>query len=74
MASLYEDMKQYELAVAALRELGTRYRATGYDAWFAAAEIYLKRMNDPASARSAYAQVPPTSPHWNDAQKRLSMD
>jgi TolA-binding protein len=74
LASLYEDLKRYDLAVAALSELGSRYSATAYDPWFAAAEIYQKRLNDPAAARTAYAQVPPTSPHWNDAQKRLSSD
>jgi TolA-binding protein len=74
LASLYEDLKEYELSASALRDLATSYPATGYDAWFAAAEIYQKRMNDPASARSAYAQVPPTSPHWGDAQKRLTLN
>jgi serine/threonine protein kinase/TolA-binding protein len=74
IANIYEDLKRYDLAADALRDLGTRYTTTAYDAWFVAAEIYLKRLNDPTSARAAYAQVPPTSPHWSDAQKRLSSD
>jgi serine/threonine protein kinase/outer membrane protein assembly factor BamD (BamD/ComL family) len=72
LASLYEDLKRYDLSAEALRQLGSSYSATAYDAWFVAAEIYQKRLNDPVSARTAYAMVPPTSPHWNDAQKRLS--
>jgi TolA-binding protein len=72
LSLLYGDLKRFDLATDALRELGTRYASTGYDPWFTAAEIYQKRMNDPASARTAYAQVPPTSPHWDEAQKRLS--
>jgi len=74
LSLLYQDLKRFDLATDALRELGTRYTSTGYDAWFIAAEIYQKRMNEPSSARAAYAQVPPTSPHWDEAQKRLSSD
>jgi TolA-binding protein len=72
LASFYEDLKRFDLSVGALRDLASSYPATGYDAWFAAAEIYQKRLNDPAAARTAYAQVPPTSPHWTDAQRRLA--
>jgi TolA-binding protein len=71
MANLYVDLKLYELAAENLRELATRYSSNPYDAWFTVAELYDKRLNNPAAARSAYAQVPPTSPNWTEARKRL---
>ena len=72
LSNLYLDLKRYDLAAENLRELATRYPSSSYDAWFTVAELYDKRLNNPADARSAYAQVPPRSPHWGDAQKRLA--
>jgi serine/threonine protein kinase/tetratricopeptide (TPR) repeat protein len=72
LSNLYLDLKRYDLAAENLRELATRYSSSSYDAWFTVAELYDKRLNNPAAARSAYAQVPPTSPRWADAQKRLA--
>jgi hypothetical protein len=69
---LYADLKRYDLAAVALRDLATAYPSTTYDAWFAAAELFHKRLNDRTAARSAYAQVPTSSPNWSDAQKRLA--
>ena len=37
LASLYEDLKRYDLAAEALGTLGTRFPATRYDAWWEAA-------------------------------------
>lgn len=72
LSNLYLELKRYDLAAENLRELATRYSSSSYDAWFIVAELYDKRLNNPAAARSAYAQVPPTSPRWADAQKRLA--
>jgi TolA-binding protein len=72
LADLYADLKRYDLAAFALRDLATAYPATAYDAWFTAAELFHKRLNDRMAARSAYAQVPTSSPNWSDAQKRLA--
>jgi TolA-binding protein len=67
----YEDRKAYALAAAAFTELGTRFPQTKFDAWWRAGELYTKRLKNQAAAKAAYARVPPTSPKYKDAQKRL---
>jgi serine/threonine protein kinase len=67
----YADIKRYELAAKTFADLARRFPDTHYDAWFAAAELYEKRLDDPGSAREAYRRVPSTSPRYRDAQKRL---
>ena len=67
----YVDVKRYELAAKTFADLAVRFPGTQYDAWFAAGELYDKRLNDPASARDAYGRVPASSPRFRDAQKRL---
>ena len=49
-----------------------RTATTRMDSWFRLGEIYERRLNDPAKAREAYAKVPPASPRYNDAQKKLN--
>jgi hypothetical protein len=71
LAELYGGMRRFDLAVDALGELGRSYPATRYEAWFTAAEIYEKRLRADDQARAAYAQVPPTSSKYDEAQKRL---
>jgi serine/threonine protein kinase/TolA-binding protein len=71
LGAIYVDMKRYRLAAQALSDLATMYPTTEHDAWFAAAELYDKRLNDNASAQAAYSRVPPSSPRFQDAQKRL---
>jgi TolA-binding protein len=72
LAQLQMDIRRYDLAAESLRDLGARYSSSRYEAWFTAAELYEKRLNDPFRARSAYAQVPSTSPKYAEAQKRLT--
>jgi tetratricopeptide (TPR) repeat protein len=67
----YVAIKRYDLAAHAFAEVATRYPATQLDAWFAAAELFDKQLNDEVSAQAAYARVPPSSPRFKDAQKRL---
>jgi TolA-binding protein len=67
----YVDIKRYDLAAKTFADLATRYPDTKFDAWFTAAELYDKRLNDEANARGAYARVPSTSPNFRDAQRRL---
>ena len=74
LSDLYVDLKRYDLAAFTLRDLASAYPSTTYDAWFAAAELFHKRLNDRTAARSAYAQVPGSSPNWSDAQKRLAIE
>ncbi len=71
LGTMYEEIKRYSLAAAAFADLAVMYPATEHDAWFAAAELYDRRLNDAASAQAAYERVPPSSPHFQDAQKRL---
>jgi tetratricopeptide (TPR) repeat protein len=64
LGHLYADTKRYQLAADAFRNLAERYPETRFDAWFAAAEVYDKQLHDKASARTAYANVPPASPNF----------
>jgi serine/threonine protein kinase/outer membrane protein assembly factor BamD (BamD/ComL family) len=70
LAALYVDAKRFASAAAVLEQLGARDSDGRYGAWFAAAEIYQKRLKDPEKARAAYARVPPSSPRYAEAQKK----
>jgi serine/threonine protein kinase/TolA-binding protein len=70
LASQYQDLKRFDLAAAALSNLGTRFPRTRYDAWWEAAELYEKRLKDQTNAKQAYAKVPSTSRHYREAQKK----
>jgi TolA-binding protein len=72
LGQMYQRIKRFDLAADALTELAESFPASGHDPWFAAAEIYDKRLKVPASARYAYARVPSTSPRFDEAQKRLA--
>jgi serine/threonine protein kinase len=67
----YVSAKRYELAAATFVDLATAFPGTSYDAWFAAGELYEKKLKDPARAVDAYSRVAATSPRFKDAQKRL---
>ena len=60
------------LAAATFADLGTRFPATRYEAWFAAGELFEKQLKDPARARDAYAKVPAGSSRYEAAQKKLA--
>ncbi len=70
LARIYADAKRFALAATILEQLASRDLDNRYDAWFAAAEIYDKRLKDVTRARSAYSRVPPSSPHYADARQR----
>jgi TolA-binding protein len=72
LARIYTDTKRFEIAAATFQELGTRDADDRYDAWFAAGEIYEKRLKDNVRARAAYSRVPPSSPHYSEARKRIT--
>jgi serine/threonine protein kinase len=71
LGEIYQAIKRFDLAADTFTELAEGYPATQYDAWFAAAELADKRLKDPARAKAGYARVPATSPHFQDALKRL---
>jgi TolA-binding protein/predicted Ser/Thr protein kinase len=72
LARIYVDAKRFEIAALTFQMLAARDAANRYDAWFAAAELFDKRLNDKARARAAYSRVPPSSSHYAEAQKRLA--
>lgn len=71
LGGMYNRTKRYDLAARTFVELAEGYPDSTFDAWFAAAEIFDKRLNDTDKARAAYARVPSTSPRFSDAQRRL---
>jgi outer membrane protein assembly factor BamD (BamD/ComL family) len=72
LSQLYERVKRFDLAADALAALGGDYPSSRHDGWFAAAEMYEKRLKEPSNARSAYARVPTSSSKFEEAQKRLA--
>jgi TolA-binding protein len=71
LGQMYVGIKRYDLAARAFSDVATQYPRTEFDAWFRAADLFDKRLNDDVSAQAAYARVPSQSPHFKDAQKRL---
>jgi TolA-binding protein len=71
MANEYQDLKRYDLAAAALTDLGARFPRTRYDAWWEAGELYEKRLKDSANAKQAYSKVPSSSRRYRDAQRKV---
>jgi TolA-binding protein len=72
LARIYTDAKRFQIAAETFRTLATRDSDDRYDAWFAAGEIYDKRLKDDARARAAYASVRPSSAHYAEARKRIT--
>ena len=70
LADIYDDLKRYELAAKAFDNLAERFPSNSRDAVWRAAELYDKKIKDMNAARRAYAQVPASSSHYKDAQKR----
>lgn len=70
LGQMYEDEKRWDLAAEAYEKLTQHFPQTRLDAWFRLAEIYERRLKDPARAKLAYAKVPTTSAHFKEAQKK----
>ncbi len=71
LAGLYIDLEQWARAAQALTELATRFPNNPNDAWFRLGELYERRFRDIERARAAYAQVPPASARYRDAQRKV---
>jgi TolA-binding protein/tRNA A-37 threonylcarbamoyl transferase component Bud32 len=71
LARAYLNAKRFDVAAATLEDLAARDHANYYDAWFAAGEVYDRRLRNPFRAHHAYAQVPRSSARYQEAQKRL---
>lgn len=72
LGELYDELKLYGLAAQSYSELGQRFPNTTRDAWFKAAELYDKKLDDKTQARAAYLKVPPSSRNYKEAQKRAA--
>jgi tetratricopeptide (TPR) repeat protein len=72
LARIYTDTKRFEIAAATFQRLAVRDANDHFDAWFAAGEIYEKRLKDTVRARAAYSRVLPSSSHYAEARKRAT--
>ncbi len=72
LGELYSDLDQWERAAQSYIDLGTAFPNNTNDAWFRAAEILERRLKDMPRALDAYRKVPPTSPRYRDAQRKLT--
>lgn len=72
LAMRLTQMNKHKEAAEVLEELAAKAPDPNpMDVWFRLGEIYERRLNDPVKARDAYAKVPPGSPRYNDAQRKL---
>jgi len=71
LAMTFTQMNRHAEAAEVLEEIGARGNVPP-DLWFRLGEIYERRLNNPAKAREAYAKVPPGTPRYGEAQKRLN--
>ncbi len=70
LADMYEELKRYDLAARSFYDLAERFPNNLRDAAWRAAELYDKKIKDMSTARLAYARVPASSSHYQEAQKR----
>ena len=68
---LTQQLNRHQEAVAVLEELAARSGDAPTDLWFRIGEVYERRLNDQVKAREAYGKVPPGSPRYSDAQRKL---
>jgi predicted Zn-dependent protease len=67
------QMNRHQEAVDVLEELAAKGgESVPADLWWRVGEIYERRLNNPAKAKEAYAKVPPGSPRYNDAQRKVN--
>jgi TolA-binding protein len=72
LAGIYADTKRFDIAAAMFEKLAAKDANDRYDAWFAAGEIYDKRLKNDTRAKAAYSRVRPSSPRYAEAQKRIT--
>jgi TolA-binding protein len=71
LAMTFTQLDRHAEAAEVLEDIGARGGGPP-DLWFRLGEIYERRLNDPGKAKEAYAKVPPGSPRYNDAQRKLN--
>ncbi len=72
LALMYMNMDKFAEAAQTLETMAAGFPGNPMDVWFRLGDLYDRRLNDPAKARAAFAKVPPESPRYQDAQKRLN--
>jgi TolA-binding protein/tRNA A-37 threonylcarbamoyl transferase component Bud32 len=72
LGEIYSDLKKFELAAQSFADLGRRFPGTDYDAWWRAGQIFDRRLSQTDQAIEAYRQVPDSSNHHADAQRRIA--
>jgi TolA-binding protein len=72
LARIYADTKRFEIAAATFQRLAALDSDDRYDAWFAAGELYEKRLKDVTRAAAAYSRVLPSSPRYAEARRRIA--
>ena len=72
LALTFTQLNRHQEAVGMLEEIAAKSgENVPQDLWWRVGEIYERRLNDGVKAREAYAKVPPGSPRYNDAQRKL---
>ena len=73
LAQALTQLNRHQEAVDVLEELAAKGgESVPNDLWWRVGETYERRLNDPVKAKQAYAKVPPSSPRYNDAQRKLT--
>jgi TolA-binding protein len=71
MSEMFEDLDRHALQAQVLLDLVTRFPRTQHDAYWKLGEILERRLKDKPGAIDAYTRVPPTSPKYRNAQKKV---
>ena len=71
LAMTLTQYNRHAEAAAVLEELAAKGGENPVEVWWRLGEIYERRLNNPEKAMEAYAKVPPGSPRYSDAQKKL---
>jgi TolA-binding protein len=71
MSEILEDLNRYPLQAQALDDLTARFPETKFDAAWKLGEVRERRLKNRAGAIEAYSKVPPASPKYRDAQRKL---
>jgi serine/threonine protein kinase/TolA-binding protein len=73
LAMTLSQANRHKEAADVLEELAAKGgESIPTDLWWRVGEIYERRLNDPVKAKEAYAKVPPGSPRYSDAQRKLT--
>jgi len=71
MSEIFEDLDRYPLQAQALVDLVTRFPQTKYDAYWKLGEVRERRLQDKPGALDAYSKVPPSSPKYRNAERKV---